>query len=160
MKLASGCRYWKPNEIVNVVFDKSEEYRYLLEVEWENSSKAVTFVMLNPSYADSNICDLTLNRCINFSKLWGYGKMNIVNLFGLRSSNPQRLYNHNSPIGPENDKYILKAAKESNLVILHGVKNTVRLKIVIKKFFFCYQIIILTILRKLLKETIQDTHPA
>ncbi len=73
--------------------------------------------MLNPSYADSTIYDLTLNRCINFSKLWGYGKMNIVNLFGLRSSNPKVLYHHDSPIGTENDKYILKAAEESNLVI-------------------------------------------
>ena len=97
--------------------DKSKDYRYSLECQWEDNKDVVTFVMLNPSYADINVCDRTLNRCVEFSKSWGYGKMNVVNLFALRSRNPEYLKRHPDPIGQENDRYILDAVNETDLLI-------------------------------------------
>ncbi|WP_075035065.1 DUF1643 domain-containing protein [Halobacillus dabanensis] len=118
MSLPSGCRYWHAHENVNAVLDASKQYRYLLECVWDADNKVVTFVMLNPSHADTNICDRTINRCVNYSKSWGYGKMNVVNLFALRSKDPKYLKVHPNPIGDENDRYILDAVNESDLLLL------------------------------------------
>ena len=120
MKLKPGHRYWKENEIVTSVFDNNNfpTYRYLLGCTWDKSLETVTFILLNPSVADNEICDPTLNRCVNFSKSWGYGGMKIVNIFALISTNPQGLSNHPNPVGEENNDYILKAINDSNRVIL------------------------------------------
>ena len=56
-------------------------YRYLLWREWDSQSKTVSFIMLNPSRADAEINDPTITRCINFARSWGYGRLEIVNLF-------------------------------------------------------------------------------
>ena len=124
MSLPPGCRYWYVNETVDAVLDKDGEYRYLLECSWKDNKKTVTFVMLNPSYADVDVCDRTINRCVEFSKYWGYGKMNVVNLFALRSRDPEYLKGHPNPVGNENDRYILGAVNESDLLIFAwGVKH-------------------------------------
>ena len=66
------------------------DYRYLLWREW-NSDRAVprlqrdrqtvSFIMLNPSRADAEVNDPTITRCINFALSWGYGRLEVVNLF-------------------------------------------------------------------------------
>ena len=56
-------------------------YRYLLWREWNSSSKTISFIMLNPSRADASFNDPTITRCINFAKFWGYGRLEVVNLF-------------------------------------------------------------------------------
>jgi len=48
-------------------------------------SRDVTWIMLNPSTADDQVDDPTIRRCIGFSRAWGFGAMNVVNLFALRS---------------------------------------------------------------------------
>ena len=120
MKLKPGHRLWKQNEIVTSVFDDKENptYRYLLECTWDDSLESVTFIMLNPSVANDEICDPTLNRCVNFSIAWGYGGIKIVNLFALISTDPQKLKLHHDPVGIENNNYILKAIKNSSQIIL------------------------------------------
>lgn len=57
------------------------DYRYLLWREWDISNKTVSFIMLNPSRADAQINDPTITRCINFALSWGYGRLEVVNLF-------------------------------------------------------------------------------
>nr|WP_301108393.1 DUF1643 domain-containing protein [Sporosarcina sp.] len=93
-------RYWGANESVRVVFsrEQNEKYRYLLECNWDNEQDKVTFLLLNPSIADYEICDPTLNRCVEFSKSWGYGGMKIVNLFAHISTDPDKLLNHVEPV--------------------------------------------------------------
>ncbi|WP_394217588.1 DUF1643 domain-containing protein [Halobacillus trueperi] len=117
MSLPSGCRYWYADEKVNAVMDESGDYRYLLKCQWDDHKEGVTFVMLNPSYADIRVCDRTINRCLGFSRSWGYGRMNVVNLFALRSKNPDHVRRHPDPIGTDNDRYILEAAYDSELLI-------------------------------------------
>ena len=41
----------------------------------------------------------------------------MTNLFGLVSTDPDRLYTAANPVGPENDFYILQAARETQQVI-------------------------------------------
>jgi hypothetical protein len=87
----------------------------------------VNFVMLNPSTADAEHDDPTVRKCISFARRWGFEKLIVTNLFALRSSTPERLYSHDSPIGPENNHYLVSIARLSDSVICawgnHGALN-------------------------------------
>ena len=93
-------------------------YRYLLWREWNNSNKTVTFIMLNPSRADAQINDPTITRCINFARSWGYGRLEVVNLFAYRTSKPSLLKQAAEPIGKDNDRYIIESVNRSDRIIL------------------------------------------
>ena len=94
------------------------DYRYRLWREWNSNSKTVSFIMLNPSRADAQINDPTITRCINFAQSWGYGRLEVVNLFAYRTSKPSLLKQAAEPIGEDNDRYILESVEGSERVIL------------------------------------------
>lgn len=62
----------------------------------------VVFVMLNPSTADAFKLDPTVRRCRDFAIRWGADVLEVVNLFSLRSPNPQDLY-RDPPAGRGDD---------------------------------------------------------
>ena len=99
-------------------------YRYLLWREWD-SNRTVSFIMLNPSRADAQVNDPTITRCINFAKSWGYGRLEVVNLFAYRTPKPSLLKQAAEPIGKDNDRYILESVNRSDRIILawgnHGL---------------------------------------
>jgi hypothetical protein len=80
-------------------------YRYSL-TRWWSDAGVVRWVMLNPSTADAELDDPTIRRCIGFARSWGYGAINVVNLYGLRATDPRELARHPDPVGPENDLYL------------------------------------------------------
>ena len=100
-------------------------YRYLLWREWNSSSKTVSFIMLNPSRADASFNDPTITRCINFAKSWGYGRLEVVNLFAYRTSKPSLLKQATEPIGKDNERHIIESVERSDRIILawgnHGM---------------------------------------
>lgn len=71
---------------------KCRTYRYALWRTWDESKPFAMFVGLNPSTADELEDDPTIRRCINFSKLWGYGGLCMVNLFAYRATDPTALF--------------------------------------------------------------------
>jgi hypothetical protein len=75
--------------------------------------KPVMFCMLNPSKATAEVDDPTIRRCIGFAKSWCCTELIVVNLFALRATDPKELLTHPSPVGPENDDHILRAAAET-----------------------------------------------
>ena len=85
-------------------FDPTGVYRYSLWREWDARAPAVAFVMLNPSTADAGKDDPTIRRCASFARSWGYGSLEVVNLFAYRASEPKRLRQTPDPIGPANDR--------------------------------------------------------
>ena len=95
------------------------EYRYELTRYWSGGThpNLVTVMMLNPSIADSMQDDPTLRRCINFAKRDGYDGLLIVNLFALRSTDPNQLQRHTDAIGPRNDDHILRAARNTDRIV-------------------------------------------
>ncbi len=93
-------------------------YRYLLWREWDSHSQTVSFIMLNPSRADAQINDPTITRCINFARCWGYGRLEVVNLFAYRTPHPSLLKQAAEPVGRDNDRYILASVAKSDRVIL------------------------------------------
>lgn len=86
--------------------DKDKTYRYQLWRIWDDSKDKVAFVGLNPSFADENIDDPTITRCIKFAMNWGYGGIYMVNLFALRSTDPRNLSKKGDPVGHDNDKHL------------------------------------------------------
>lgn len=80
-------------------------YRYRLERLW-GPEHAQPFIMLNPSTADAELDDPTIRRCIGFAQREGRGGIIVMNLYGLRATNPEALRKAQNPIGPENDGHI------------------------------------------------------
>lgn len=80
----------------------------------------LVWIMLNPSTADALTDDATIRRCIRFSKDFGHGGMEVVNLFAYRTHNPKRLKLIEAPVGKENNAYILKACEGSKVVCAWG----------------------------------------
>jgi len=90
-------------------------YRYALTREWDTGPTA-TFIMLNPSTADAYSDDATIRRCVNYARSWGCGALLVVNLYGLRATDPRELWKAKDPVGPECDVHIVEAvgmARES-----------------------------------------------
>jgi hypothetical protein len=94
-------------------------YRYRLWREWNYTYPTCCFIMLNPSTADANIDDPTIRRCVGFAKKWGYGRLNVVNLFAYRSASPEALYGMSKgmAIGPEGDRHIAEVCNASDIII-------------------------------------------
>lgn len=101
-------------------------YRYTLWREWNSHLATVAFVMLNPSTADADNDDPTIRRCTNLARSWGYGSLEVVNLFAYRTSEPRQLRQALDPIGPDNDRYLLDAADRAQmLIIAWGIHGTI-----------------------------------
>ena len=94
------------------------DYRYLLWREWDSQNPTVAFIMLNPSRADAEFNDPTITRCINFAQAWGYGRLEVVNLFAYRTAHPSLLKQTAKPVGSDNDQYVLTTVQHSEQVIL------------------------------------------
>src|SRR5262245_53950420 len=81
--------------------------------------------MLNPSTADETRLDPTCARARAYAEAWGYGALIVTNVFGWRSTDPKALQRVRDPVGKGNDAAILRAARESHLVVCawgnHGV---------------------------------------
>ncbi len=92
-------------------------YRYHLERTWDSTGKKCVFIMLNPSKANGVEDDPTIKKCIKYAKLWGYGSLEVVNLFAYRSTDKSKIKNAGDPIGKENKDYIIKTAKNADLVV-------------------------------------------
>ncbi len=84
-------------------------YRYTLTRRWGSGSSSVLWVMLNPSTADATLDDPTIRRCIAFSKAWGRDALTVCNLYALRTTYPAELWKCADPVGPENDKHIVRS---------------------------------------------------
>jgi hypothetical protein len=92
-------------------------YRYLLWRTLPDGQGTAVWLMLNPSTADAYDLDPTIRRCMGFSRAWGYRRVEVINLFALRSSDPDKLLADPDPVGPENDIWIENAALRAEVLI-------------------------------------------
>ena len=78
------------------------------------------FIMLNPSTADGTEDDPTIRRCVGFAKSLGYDRLEVVNLFAFRATDPRALLalNHeDDPVGIGNEKAVERALDHADLII-------------------------------------------
>ena len=99
-------------------FSADRRYRYRLWREWDRSRAVVAFVMLNPSTADASRDDPTIRRCIGFARAWGFGGVEVANLFALRATDPRHLRGVPDPVGPRNARSLKLALAHASLVVV------------------------------------------
>ncbi|MGB0972859.1 MAG: DUF1643 domain-containing protein, partial [Mycobacterium sp.] len=64
-------------------------YRVHLSRQWRPGGDTVVWIMANPSTADAKRDDPTIQRVVKFSKRWGYGRCEVVNLHPRVSPDPK-----------------------------------------------------------------------
>lgn len=105
--------------LAGAAFSDDGRYRYHL---WRRFGTGdgrgrVLFCMLNPSVADHVRSDHTITRCLKYARMWGYGQLDVVNLFAYRATSAETLKAVPDPIGPDNDTVIGQVAQKATCVI-------------------------------------------
>lgn len=102
-------------------------YRYDLIRRWREDGLLANFIMLNPSTADANMNDPTIERCIRRVQHFDMAGLVVTNLFALRATDPQALRHEDDPVGPDNDGWLQYHAQMAGMVICawgnHGALN-------------------------------------
>ncbi|NHC35834.1 DUF1643 domain-containing protein [Scytonema millei VB511283] len=93
-------------------------YRYSLTRVWETDLPCIGFIMLNPSTADATKDDPTIRRCINFARNWGYGGIEVGNLFAYRATDWLVLRRVFDPVGCENDSYLMRMQQSVEKIVI------------------------------------------
>jgi hypothetical protein len=83
-------------------FSDCGRYRWWLERVWREDAGRLLFIGLNPSRADDRRDDPTLRRLVAFAAGWGYGGIEVLNLFARVSPNPAALRQDPDPEGAAN----------------------------------------------------------
>ncbi len=103
-------------ESKTAIFSFDGKYRYVLWRWWSRKPFAM-FIGLNPSTADERHDDPTIRRCVGFASDWGYGGLCMTNLFAIRATDSQEIIKRFEPIGPENDKWLLRLSQSAGIII-------------------------------------------
>lgn len=106
----------------SATFSDDMAHRYHLLWRWSDAP-ALTAWMLNPSTATHEVLDPTIAGLVKRARLWGFGGVAVVNLFGVRATDPRDMMKHHNPIGADNDTMIrlaLLAAREDGTPIVCG----------------------------------------
>lgn len=98
------------------IFSPCGKFRYRLWRRW-GAGRSLVAIGANPSTATAELDDPTVRRWIDYAKQWGFGGLDVVNVFGLRSTDPRGLASVDDPVGPKNDGQILAAAYLGGMVL-------------------------------------------
>ena len=101
----------------DAVISNCERYRYLLRRSWNDRRMRALFIMLNPSTADAEIDDPTIRSCIRLMKALGFGSLEVINLYGWRTTDPSVLTTVQDPVGPDNDRIAKGAINRCDILI-------------------------------------------
>lgn len=97
---------------------RCRKFRYVLSREWDSGEGTCLFVMLNPSTADAKKDDQTISKCVGFAQRWGFRRMEVVNLFAYRATDPKKLLKAKDPVGPQCDLYLDAAIFKAKRVVI------------------------------------------
>lgn len=91
------------------VYSVCGRYRYALKRVWDREAPRLLYIMLNPSKATEKFNDPTIERCERRARQLGYGGFGVANLFAFRETHPALLTQAPDPVGPENDRQLVRA---------------------------------------------------
>ncbi len=100
------------------VSSQCRNYRYRLVRVWDSHKPRLGVVGHSWSTANEWRSDPAVRRCIGFARAWGYGGIDIGNLFGLQAADPRKLASVADPIGPDNDAHLAAMCADNDLVLL------------------------------------------
>jgi hypothetical protein len=97
-------------------------YRYTL---WRDVRDLMTrwpdqylmIIGLNPSTATGTEDDNTIRSCIRVTRRLSFGWLLMTNLFALRETQPEIMKRHPAPVGPDNDKILVRYAAQAGFII-------------------------------------------
>ena len=87
-------------------FSPCGRYRWWLQRSWDPGRPALVFVGLNPSRADARRDDPTLRRLVAYARSWGFGSLEVLNLFARVAVRAVVLRQLDDPVGRSNDDWI------------------------------------------------------
>lgn len=93
-----------PSETSGAEFSECRKYRYKLWRIWDKTLPKAMCIGLNPSTANSETNDPTINNLISMLKKLGYGGFYMMNLFAWISSKPEVLLVVADPVGDNDNK--------------------------------------------------------
>lgn len=98
------------------VVSRCGRYRYRL---WRTlgPGPTIAWVGLNPSTANATVDDPTLRRILAFSRGWGFGRVELLNLFAWRATDPRALATAVDPVGPETDAHLSQTLGQARTVV-------------------------------------------
>ena len=96
---------------INSSRSKCHTYRWTLDLDFSDKDNKLIFIGLNPSLSDSYFLDNTTKKILHIAQRNNYGKVKIINLFGIISKDPRILFLHENPIGNQNNKVIEESIK-------------------------------------------------
>ena len=122
------------------ILSADERYRFLLWREWRTpgnsknwvwhgkpgeadaykEARPCVFVMLNPSTADGETDDATIRKCVSYARRWNYERLEVVNLFAFRATDPRSLLaldDGDDPVGWRNQEYFGRVMGRGGIVI-------------------------------------------
>ncbi len=97
-------------------FSPCGTFRYTLTRRWR-PGQTMLWILLNPSTATATADDPTIRRVTGFSRREQAGGFELLNIFALRSTDPQLLRSAPDPIGPDNDETIRKALRRHDTAV-------------------------------------------
>ena len=108
MKSKSVRNFTKLKKIIDCdcYFSDCMSYRWTLDLKISFNEKEIIFIGLNPSLSNENLLDNTTKKIIKICDKYNYGKIKLINLFGLISSSPKLLITHKDPVGFLNNRVI------------------------------------------------------
>jgi hypothetical protein len=101
-------------------------YRYRLS-RWWGPGPRLAFLMFNPSTADALVDDATIRKCMGFAQRWAFDGIEVVNLFAIRSREPENVLLTPDPLGPEYWTYLFGALELCTTVVAAwGCESTLK----------------------------------
>ncbi len=94
------------------MFSRCGRYRWWLWRDWDPGRPRLLFIGLNPSRADGRYDDPTLRRLCRYARRWGFGGLEVLNLFAWVAPEPLLMRRASEPVGRENERWILRGLTE------------------------------------------------
>lgn len=95
-----------------------DKRRYSLIRVWDEFGPRAAVIMFNPAVASHIKLDKSSSLCMNKVIDQGYGSLEIVNLFSIRSRSKDELLTGDREFEEKNFKYIKKAVESASYVIV------------------------------------------